>query len=263
MSPHRTKTNEPEDIYTSLQVALSEIEERRRNPVLLEKIRKFFGDSPPPKEFGDSPRIVLVRYVMSPTFEYSYFLNMSKGLRFKPLFLEFSDDKFVAKNPEKYSLCKMSFYTHKASGEKRVTSNTKVVNFNKDEGKPLSEIVTKNGEKLVDFHHRLLKESGGYIPGTLVDFSTWFRKSTQLSKEYYYLYYLALFLVNGILCENFLLNKTESSFTKGKVVPAFDKLTKMFGVRPLIVHLAPRDTSEDPFWEYYDERIKPLLVKAK
>jgi hypothetical protein len=260
ISPHRT--NEPEQIYTSLQVALSEIEERRRNPALLDKVKKFFGDLPPPKEFGDTPRIVMVRYIMSPTFEHSYFLNMSKGLRFKPLFLEFSDDKFVARNPEKYSLCKMSFYTHKASGEKRFTSSTKVVDFNKDEGKPLSEIITKNGEKLVDLHHRLLKESGRYVPGSLVDFSSWFRKSTQASKKYY-LYYLALFLVNGILCENFLLNKTESSFTKGKVVPAFDKLTEMFGVRPLIVHLAPRDTGEDPFWGYYDERIKPLLDKTK
>ncbi|MDO8552183.1 MAG: hypothetical protein Q7S01_01485 [bacterium] len=261
MSPHRV--DEAGKIYTPLQIALSEIEERRRNPVLAEKIKKFFGDFPPPKEFGDMPRVVLVRYIMSPTFEYSYFLDMCKGLRFKPLFLEFASDKFVAKNPSKYSLCNMSFFTQNISGEKKVKSRMKLVNFNKDEGKLLCDIVAKNGEKLVDLHHRILKESGGHVPGSLVDFSEWFRKSTTLSKEYYYLYYLALFLVNGILFENFLLNKTESAFTKGKVIPAFDKLVEMFGVRPLIVHLAPRETDEDPFWEYYDKRIKPMVEKSK
>ncbi len=202
---------------------------------------------------------MLVRYIMSPTFEYSYFLDLCRDIRIDPLFLEFSSDKFVARNQEKYSLCRLSFFSTDDVGGKRVESRMRIVDFNKYEGKPLNEVRTIRGEKLVDFHHRLLERSGEYIPGSVVDFSTWFRKSTTKSKEYYYLYYLALFLAHGILFENFLQNKAEISFTMGKVVPAFHKLVELFGIRPLIVPLAPREAGEAEHWEYYDKRLKPLI----
>ncbi len=245
-------------LYTPLQDALAELENRRQNVELCQKVDMFFGNFKPPKAFGKSPRAVMARYIASPTIEYEYFKSVQEGLRMDPLFLEFGSDKFVARNHEKYALCRLAFMRNNPDGRRWVVKKRRVVNFNVYEGKPLDAIKTEWGEPLVDFHHGLLRRSGFDKGVEVSDFSAWFKKSRSLSEEYY-LYYLALFMVHGILFENFLFNEQEVSFTETRVVPAVKKLTKMFGVRPLIVPIVPLEAEEAPYWYYYDERIMQLL----
>lgn len=246
-------------LYTPLQEVLGELQRRRENRKLRQQVSDFFGDFRPPAAFESGPRSVMVRYIASPTLELSFFADIQKNLRLKPLLLEFTADKFVARNFEKYNLCKLTFVKNGGGFTNKVTAVRRVVDFNTYEGKPLRAIKTVWGDSLVDFHHKLLQSSDMSKGFEVSDFSEWFRRSCVLSGEYYYLYYLALFLTHGILFENFLLDKRELPFTQKRVLPAFQRLTDIFGVRPLIVPIATQADEGAPHWCYYDDRIQKML----
>lgn len=244
-----------ENFYTPLAEAKKEIQRRRKDKNLRKKINKFLK-SDILDHFGKNPRAVFCRYVLSPNFEFKYFLSIAKMAELKPLALQYSDDKLVAKNTPKYYLCKMFFYDGdgKRGGEKMDT--LRVVNLNKWEGKKLCNVQTLNNENLVVFHNNLLKKTIANKKYEIFDFSDWFNEKKKLLKRYYYLHYLALFVCNGVLFENFLTNKEEIQFTKNKVIPSFNKIQKMFGVKPLIFPLNSIKSEESPSWFYYSNRIK-------
>jgi hypothetical protein len=255
------------ELYTPLSVAKKEIWKRWNDKELRKKVQAFLG-ADMPEVFKKEPKATIVRYIITPNYEFFYFLNLAELAELDYACLEYSKDKFVAKNPDKYNLCKLFFFngTGKKGGHKVDSINA--VNFNKTEGKILNEIKTEWGEKLIDFHHAILKKSAGDSYKKICDFSDWFDKSRNRNKNYYYLYYLALFICNGILFENFLLNKNEEKFTKNKVIPSFIKLKEMFGVYPLIVPLEPPTEETDCTWRHYSKDTrkifdKEILIKNK
>jgi len=256
-----TGTSDALDIYTELPEALEELKRRRADKALCKKVADFFSKLPPPDLLTKEPRAVLTRYIVSPTIETERFCKIVKGSGLKPLFLEYADDKFVARNFEKYCLGRLHFARDNEKNKKGIVV-LRVVNFNKNEGKLLNRIMTEQGESLVDFHHRLFTQSGYVESPEIFDFSEWFKKGRQLSGNYYYLFYLTLFLTHGILFENFLLDKREHEFTERKVVPAFKHIMDTFGVRPLIVPLTPPETATEPHWCYYEKRLRKLAVPA-
>ncbi len=72
---------------------------------------------------------------------------------------------------------------------------------------------------------------------------------------------LLLYICHGILFENFLLDGKDGEFTKNIFLPAFEKVCKLTGLKPLIVPIPPMDydIEENSFWYSYDEKIKPLI----
>jgi hypothetical protein len=72
---------------------------------------------------------------MTPNYELFYFLDLAETVDLDFALLEYSHDKFVAKNPDKYNLGKIIF--HNGEGKKGGTKleSVNVVNFNKTEGK--------------------------------------------------------------------------------------------------------------------------------
>jgi|SRR3989338_4109731 len=246
------------DMYTELPQALLELKRRRADTALCEKVADFFSKLPPPAVLVGEPRAVLTRYIVSPTIEMARFCRTVQKSTLKPLFLEYAEDKFVARNFEKYCLGRLHFARDAENNKKGVTV-LRIVNFNKNEGKILNRIATEQGGSLVDFHHRLLEKSDYVRSPEILDFSEWFKKSRKLSGDYYYLYYLALFLTNSILFENFLLDKREHDFTEHKVVPAFKRLEELFGIRPLVVPLAPPERATEPHWCYYEKRLQKFV----
>jgi hypothetical protein len=66
-------------------------------------------------------------------------------------------------------------------------------------------------------------------------------------------------LVHGILFENFMLDDDEIEFTKKIVVPAFETIEKIFGVKPLIVALNPTEIEGSDFWNSYPYQIEDVL----
>jgi len=246
------------EIYTPLSVAKKEIERRWNDKELRKKVEDFLGGDMP-KFLKNSPRAVLVRYVVSPDIEFSHFLDLAKEIKLKPICYEYSRDKFVASNSDKYHLCKLFF--HDGNGKKwgDKINTMRIVDFNKTEGKMLNKIKTLWGDNFVDFHHRILFDSYPKMKTSITDFSNWFNKQKKKSKQYYYIYYLSIFICHGILFENFLTNEEENEFTYKKVLPSLKKLQKIFGIKPLIVPLAPIEDENYLYWWCYPESVKKNL----
>lgn len=236
----------PPDFYTPLLVAKKEIEKRWHNQNLKSQVEYFFGDLLL-DQFKNRPRSVFSRSITTPNFELQYFFKLVDIIKLEPLFLEYPS-KFVAKNFEKYYLCKLKF-----KSKKGLNNNTlKIVNFNKTEGHALNQIKTNHNKNLVSFHHRLLNLKYPQLGKEVFDFTDWF-DSTRYKTNFYYLYFLALFVCHGVLFDNFLWdNRHEAEFVSNKILPSFHKIKELFGVVPLIVPLLPPESEKNKEWHWYD-----------
>jgi hypothetical protein len=243
-------------LYTPLTTALEELKRRRGDDDLRQKVEGYFSSHPVPPELMSEPKMVMAPPIVSPNLELMYCLDVCKQLPIKSIFYEFRRDKFVHLNFEKHNLGEMVFYRENKQGRKEIVNSMRIIDFQKDQGKPMCEITTTSGENLVDFHHRL---TSMFLPNynlEIRDFSEWFMKSCQFSTGLPYLRYLGLFIRDGILFSNFITEKYQSSFTYTRVLPAFDKLREVFGVSPLIVPIEPVETDSEKFWCYYPEEVR-------
>lgn len=253
MNEHQEIMNE---IYTPFSLLKAEMQSRYADPELQKKVRDFWAENPFPYNF-DEPRAMLSREVITPNRELKYFLELANGLDAKPLFLEYPEGKFVAKNKGKYALCKLAFLP----GADDPAESCKIVDFNTWEGKRLSDVQTTWSQPLVDTHRELLTEEYPAMSGNVVDISEWFNKTRGLGEDYY-LHFLSLFICHGVLFDNYLLSDdAENEFFFEKILPSFRKAKELFGVRPLIFPLLPIEHERDPHWYAYDSRHKEAIKK--
>lgn len=250
-----------EDIYTPLSVAKEEVWKRWNDKELRKKVDDFLnGDVP--EFFLKDPFSVIVRHLASPNYESLYFADLAKQSGLDVKFFEFPDDKFIAKNRDKYNLCRMSFFNGLGKNFYEIIDVKKIVNIQDCEGKRFCDIKTLWDENLVDFHHRSLFELLPDADGKVFDISPWFRRKGSKPKDFY-LYYLALFVCYGILFENFSAKEemAENNFNKEIVFPAINKLIDIFGVKPLIVPAIPVESESHSHWWHYPSEIKKIIPR--
>lgn len=233
-------------IYTDYNEAVKILKERQETN-LNEEAKSFFKNNIP-EVFNDTNSAVLFRQVATPSYEIRRFIQIVKELKLNPILWEYKEDKFVSVNDYKRSLGKMMFFLGKGKkGGSKIESET-IIDFNKFNGKTLSEVETLWGQNLLDFHHELLESfRDGTVKNNIFDASLWF-SSVGGEAKYYYTYFLALFVSQGILFENFMLNEEEEWFTKNVFWPAFIEVEKHFGIKPIIVALEPTSIEGDKFW---------------
>ena len=182
--------------------------------------------------------------------QYSVFLGLGDVLLdygIQPLILEYLSDKFTNRNEWKYYLGRISAYKGKNKKDESIFETKMVIDFLKSDMKPLSEVKTHWDESLVDMHHRLFLRYFPMMKGGIFDMSLWLKEHGNNAKEYYKSF-LKLFIKDGILFENFLINGKELAFTKNIILPALIDIEKETGMRPLIVALEPTDIEGDQFW---------------
>jgi hypothetical protein len=247
------------DIYTPLSEAIIEINKRREDTGLQQRLREFFGSYAPPGAFTDTAHFVSARALYSPNLEFLHMLDLADTFGLQPLLFEFTKDRYTALNAGKRGLGKMTFYRDRGMGLKEKGETISIIDFQEAEGKPMSDVRTLKGELLVEFHHRLLRDYVGDRLPQIHDFSDWVHESYGFNKDFPYARYLGLFISNGILLENFLPQTSEGKFTKNRVLPAFQYLSDSLGVRPLIVPMESPEVAVDPRWYYYPEGVKALL----
>lgn len=236
-------------VYTPLDEALEEFKKRQNDKELSEVLQKLLPIGAP-SPMKNSPKAVMFRQLVTPNYEIRRFLDLIDMVEeLDPMFLEYAEDKFTDNNEWKYSLGKMSFYfgQGKKGGEK--IQRTRVIDFNSYRGKKLSEVKTLWGQSLIDFHHEFFLEAYGEIlsEDSFFDGSDWFSRSGGQAIDYYK-NFLMLFIRDGILFENFLLDTKEVDFTRNVFLPAFIEATLESGVKPLIVALEPTDIESAEFW---------------
>jgi len=246
-----------DDIYTPIEEAKEEIWRRWDDKELEKKVEKFLRHDIP-DFLVDGPKAYLARHVASLNFEFLRFMDLANNIGMKFATIECLDDKYISTNSLKRLLGKMFFYTGTNKNGDNVCVSQKVIDFDNSEGKCIKDIETVVGKKLVDLHHDILCEEFPHIRSTIKDISRWVNANGK-TPDVFYPRFLAFFLRNGILFENFLLNKEEKKLTENIIIPAVVMLKKEFGLKPLIVGLLPKETEDDQSWYHYNEHIRNYI----
>ena len=246
-------------VYTPIEEAVKELEKRRKDKILEKKVLELLnGDVPDP--FEKKEKFVLARHLVTPNYEVSRFLIIADVFEFEPLFFEYHDDKLVYKNPWKYSLGKMTFYSGKGKKGGMKTKNVDIIDFDSSHGKKISSINTKWGQSLVDFHHEYFFNRFPTFKDSVFNASDWYFKNGG-NPEIYYERFLTLFVMHGIIFENFFLDEVEMEFTKKIILPAIINISAKLGLKPLIVALEPTDIEGDGFWLCHPECTSEFVNK--
>jgi len=243
-------------VYTPLSEALRLLEERQKDIELLNKVKKILeGDIPGPlkniNKYG-----IQFRQIATPNNEAEHFLKVTDGFGLIPVFMEYHQDKFSSNNCYKRSLGQLNIQGKVNKKDEFVIEKIGIMDFNKHNGKKLTEVVTHWDEPIVDFHRRLFDVCGfNNKKCSFFDTSEWV-KNHGATPEEYYKHFLLLFVGHGILFENFLLEGEDARFSQDVILPAIESVVNLTGVKPLIVPIGPLDMDNDDFWFYYQPDIK-------
>lgn len=238
------------EVYSEISYINQELSNRKSDTTLHKKIVDFWGEQRPDfiKDINQQ-YCYLSRPVISPNIETQYFLDISNIFALEPLLMEFPD-KFVTRNNEKLAVAKVKSFL---KDKPKVRKTRTLLNFQEWEGKPMSTIQTKSGESLIFLHHKLFLNKYPKLESNIIDISDWFKVSRSYFKNYY-TGFLSLFIVNGVLLENFILDDDyERNFFIDKIYPSFCEIEEIFGIKPLIYPLLPlKDENNKKWLEYYE-----------
>jgi len=245
-------------VYTPINEALKEIKLRQQDKKIDEHIKSSLIEIP--AVFEGKPKAVMFRNITTPNYEIKWFVDIVELLKgaLNPLFLEYTQDQFNNRNEMKFSLAKMMLHKGKNKKSEPIFEHRNIININDSNCKAISSIKTIWGQSFVDFHHELFLNEFPDFKNNIFDFSNWVKENGHTPKEYYKLFYL-FFLKHGILFENYRLKSEEFSFIKEVILPAFIKVLRDTGVKPLIVVIQPTEIEEGKFWQAYPCKIKDLL----
>ncbi len=237
------------DLYTPLDEAVAELNARQSDERLRAMIADFHRTYPPTFMEG-GPYACLSRQIITGDNEISRFLELSATTGLSPLGMSFTQDRFVAQNPDKKCLALLPFWVKHQERMLHIVGKL-------DEGGAIGNIICRNGMSLVEFHRHLLEHRHPGFSGCVRDVSDWAKSVS--GSHFDYVPLLALFVTGGILFENFRTDDEEElAFTHGRTIPAFEEVERMFGVRPLIVRLFTDEEVADPKWWRYPDELYPV-----
>lgn len=249
-------------VYTSLGSAITAFDERQSDKQLADYLEKELRLSVP-AALTKGKTAVLARPIASPNYEMRRFVSIVEAIEgFCPVVWEYLDSKFTPQNDCKYYLARMPFYFgHGKKGGLKL-NYLNIIDIDGHNGKKISEIKTHCGKHFKDFHHEILDHTykDKKIIVNAFDASSWYDAFGSKACVYYK-HYLALFLKDAILFENFMLDVKEVEFTREIFLPAFLELVEETGKKPLIVALEPTETEGDNFWMSYPGEIMELVQK--
>jgi len=248
------------DFYIKEEDIESELEKRELDRELFKKIEEYLGE-PLPEPFNQNKRFaVIVRHLFTPDYELEKFLEKAKKFNLEPVLLEYTEDKFVAENEDKRALGKLFFFRGIFRGGKICMDVFKIIDFDKNIKKKISEVKTTHNESLVDFHHRILNHFYPKIKENIFDYSEWFHSNGKNAKEYYK-NFLVLFLKNAVLFDNFRISGEEGVFCRNVFVPAFTSVYDTLGFKPLIYPLQNIEDEDNPKWWGYPLDKKEKIIE--
>lgn len=249
------------EFLTEYTEALRILEGRQSDTALREKVTQYLGGDIP-SHFKSDPVLYLARHVATPNFETLRFMSLLEPLGMPIVISQDKKDTFSSANVLKKALGKLPICTRITSKEGRFYEqfeNISIIDFNTAQGKPLDSIHTLWGESLIDFHTQLFEVVSPHAP-VIVDDSSWIDTHHRGNLLEHYKHFLALFLVHGILFEDYIIeDEEEESFKKNVLVPAFSYIEKEFGIRPLIVQLLPTSVESTQFWLSYPTRVREII----
>lgn len=232
-------------MYTAADDVRNIIAKRRRDQGLFRAVAEFL-DGPPPDGWPlDCAIATLNRYLATARIEDVVFAHAAKSIGLRPYWPTYLAERFTSHNPEKVSCARPRIQRQKFQVTKQWLINDPAIVSNQ----PLGSLLVGN-TRLPDVHQaarRLVLDAD--IVDNIFDVSSWNRRQAirfgalpgKPLAAYYYQPVMALYLYHGVLFEDFDGGPNENSglaeFVSSIVRPAFDAVTKQFGLRPLIVRL--------------------------
>jgi len=236
----------------SIDEAVAEIENRRKNPDLAKKVADYLQNDIPEHFSRSRPIFYFSRHLATPNFETEQVIEITKLHNLALVIGEDIKGIFVANNELKISLAKLPVVSGFSRRGDEIIENVTIVDFSTNQGKPMDEILTKSGETLSNFHHNLFKSVYPDLP-EIIDESQWIDRNNRNDIQEQYKKMLALLCVHGIMFESYVPN--ESKFVSEVVKPAFDAIEKEIGVRPLIVEHISSDLEQTRNWNSYPNNV--------
>lgn len=259
------RSTDTSDLITPFSEALIEIERRRNIPGLRQRVEHYLKDDLP-IHFSDQPILYLARHVATPNFETLRFLHLLEPLDMRVVVGQDLKDKFVPKNHLKKALGKLSVLKRldkTSEGFREQYEHVRIVDFDRFSGKPFNEIETEWGEGLPSFHNRLFSELLNRDV-SIVDDSEWIDRHHRGRLLTHYKKFLSLFIVHGILFEDYVVSDPEEQRFIAEVLrPAFLYVERKFGYKPLITELTPTSVESPNYWIGYPAKILEILHPLK
>lgn len=259
MKPQGTLT--AENLLTPHQEAISELTRRRADSDLVSRVESYLGNDVP-EYFNPEPVLYLARHLATPNFETLRFLHLAESIGIHVVLGEDTRDRFAPHNPLKKALGQLSVCLEigqKGGVIRERFQKMTVIDFNTYSGKRLDSVHTLWGERLPDFHTRLLKP---YLRGhtTVIDDAEWIDRNDRGDLLAHYKRFLALFVAHGVLFEDYWFeDKHESLFMEAILLPAAEFIAREFGVCPLITHLTPTSGESRDFWLSYPREVMDVV----
>ncbi len=236
------------NLYTDLIVAQKTLRLRQLDEKLKLELQIFWGKNKPPFIHSDhEPSFYFSRPIATPNYETALFVDICKHHQARATLLEFPG-KFVSRNREQMHSVQLRV---RDSKKPTVKYKISLIDINQWSGKPFESIYTQMGVSLRDFHHHFFWRKYSEVPIKVVEITDWFM-SSRWAYKHYYMSFLSIFIVEGILMENYLLDDPgEYIFFQERVYPSFLELESIFGIKPLIVSLLPFETEAKTSWLEY------------
>lgn len=245
-------------LTTDKNEAVTEIQKRRQNNTLLSAVNSYLNGDLPAHFNGPSPILYLSRHVATPNLETLKFIEVTKEFGLPIVIGEDQKGKFVSVNADKRSLGKMQIVKGVNRWQDEIIENFTLFDFKVYDGSPFSIIKTSFGDNLVDFHHSILKEV--YPDIHICDESDWVNNNFRDIISEQYKRFLSLMVAHGVMFEVYYPDDIE--FIQDIILPAFEFVTKKFGVKPLICNIFPKDFNDDEKdWIKYPSVIYPFVSK--
>lgn len=236
-------------VYTPINEAINELAKRESDKSIIEYCSQL-----PPFQLphGTTKKFMAItRNVATPNYEMHRFAICADVLKdLEPYVLEYTEDKYAHVNELKYMLGQLHFHKGFDKNTNPIIEKKGVIDMNHANGKKFREVRTKWGQTLIDFHHEFFYSRFPHMKECHFDISLWLKNFGATAPEYYE-QYLSIFLMNGILFENFLFTNGEMVLCEKVVLPAIISIEKKTGKRPLIVGLEPTKQEGDKFWNSY------------
>ncbi len=244
-------------IFTPMDEAVAEIQRRRTDPVLIEKVNTYLNGDVPDYFNQQSPVFYLQRFVATPNFELLHVAETTKEYNLPLLVGQDFKSKFSANNELKLPLGKLPVIKGLSHNADEIVEYFTVIDFNASNGRPLEKVTTKFGTSLIDFHHSLLKELS--LPNvSVVDETAWIDRNYRNDIFEQYKRVWALLCVHGIMLESY--TASDYPFFMHVVYPTFKQIEEELGITPLVVeHISPKiehSRNWNSYPSYFYQQIK-------
>lgn len=246
-------------VYTPIDQAVTEIQERRQDLDLIKRVTDFLNDDIPEHLDRGTPVFYISRYLATPNHELLYAIERAKPFKLPLVVSQDTKGKFVSNNELKCALAKLPVVKGVSRNQDVIIENFTIVDFTHNQGKTFDEIETKIGVSLVDFHNILLQEMS--LDSIIIgDETQWVDRNFREDIAKQYEKVLALLCVHGIMFEAF--PPGEYDFAKEVMLPAFKKIEKTIGVRPLVVEHITEEEELARNWNSYPSVLYQYIKRT-